>query len=367
MLSKYQLTPTKSASQSYVGGILLGVAFVNSFIEMYQFQKSASILDSFLDLIPAKCSGLRGGQLRIIPTIELVPGDLVFLRMGDKVPADVRIFYANDLKIDQSALTGESFAIEKRIHSTEKNPLEATNLCFNGTLVVSGEGYAIVTRTGDSTILGQIADMTVSQPRQHSPLSAEIQRFCKLITIIAILTALLFFIYSMLVFRNLNNSLLFAIGVLVAWVPQGLPATVTLLLSIAAQRMANQQVLVKNLLSVETLGAITLMATDKTGTLTRNQMTVTKIWTNGRQLSHHGSGLPSDAEDRINMDNSGVNAIVMISALCTRARFDRLDVPMEDRKVIGNPTEAALLRFAGSFVPNIDYVSRMLRIFCLSL
>ncbi len=167
----------------------------------------------------------------------------------------------------------------------------------------------------------------------------------------------------------MNNALSFAIGILVAWVPQGLPATVTMLLSIAAQRMSHQQVLVKDLQGVETLGAITLLATDKTGTLTRNQMTLTYIWTNGNMLTTHHSNSTGNQSNQStikgecnelllkeNTSMSGVSDIILISVVCSRARFDRSDVSIEQRKVIGDATESGLLRFAASKLPNIDYV-----------
>jgi sodium/potassium-transporting ATPase subunit alpha len=234
-------------------------------------------------MIPAKCIGLRDGKLSQMDASTLVPGDIVFVHMGDKTPADLLVFSASDCKVDNSSLTGESEPQERTINNDMENPLEASNLMFNSTLVVSGEAYGIVIRTGDSTVIGQIASLTAGESAMASPLSREIDNFVKFIATLAIITALIFFGIAFPI--NHNNASLainFAIGIFVAWVPEGLPATVTMLLTIAAKRMAVHNVLVKDLKGVETLGAITLLATDKTGTLTRNQMTTTNLWTCGQ-------------------------------------------------------------------------------------
>ncbi|KAJ3080309.1 hypothetical protein HK102_003144, partial [Quaeritorhiza haematococci] len=349
------IDPVENASNSYVGAILLAVALMNAFIEFYQLQKSAAILESFMNMIPAKCNAIREGQQKQMPAAELVPGDVVFTRLGDKVPADIYVFSASDFKVDNSSLTGESEPQERVAHNTHQNPLEATNLAFNGTLVVSGEAYGVVIRTGDQTVLGQIANLTQGEAKRRSPLSEEIERFVHIISAISISTAIIFFAISMNKDRNLKNALNFAIGILVAWVPQGLPATVTMLLTFAAKRMAQKQVLVKDLQGVETLGAITLLATDKTGTLTRNQMTVTNMWTSLKLLS--AAGLSQNLEENekpFDMNISGVSEILHISSMCSRARFERTDIPIDQRPVIGDATESGLLRFAGQKLSNID-------------
>ena len=296
---------------------------------------------------------IRDGKLAQVEASSLVPGDVVFVRMGDKTPADLLIFSAADCKVDNSSLTGESEPQERVKDNDMQNPLEASNLMFNSTLAVSGEAYGIVIRTGDSTVLGQIAYLTAGEEKTKSPLSREIANFVKLIATIAILTAIIFFGIAFPV--NNNNASLavnFAIGIFVAWVPEGLPATVTMLLTIAAKRMASQNVLVKDLQGVETLGAITLLATDKTGTLTRNQMTTTNIWTCGEL--YEAADRVGAEKDVAGTEHSGVSEIMHISALCSRARFDRVDVPVKERVILGDATETGLLRYAAAQLPNID-------------
>ncbi|CAG8718792.1 9822_t:CDS:2, partial [Dentiscutata erythropus] len=348
----FGIDPVDNQSMSYLGAVLIGVAFLNAFIEFYQLQKSAAILESFLNLIPQKCHMIREGKLTHIEASNLVQGDVVFIKMGDKVPADLFIYAATDMKVDNSSLTGESEPQERTNKNTHENPFEATNLCFYGTLVVSGEGYGIVIRTGDHTVLGQIAGLTASEEKNKSPLAQEIENFVKTIATIAIISAIIFFGVGLKV--NGNNvplTISFAISVLVSWVPEGLPATVTVLLTIAAKRMASRNVLVKDLQGVETLGAITLLATDKTGTLTRNQMTVTYIWAS---LNLSSTLRNAQNESLFDINSPGVQEIIHISSLCSRAKFDRVDVPVSERQILADATESGLVRFASSQIENFD-------------
>ncbi|KAJ3113912.1 hypothetical protein HDU96_002789 [Phlyctochytrium bullatum] len=348
------MNPVDNFQNSYIGAILFGVTIINAFIEFYQIQKSAAVMDSFMKMVPARANAVRHGLLRQVPAAELVPGDVVYVKMGDKVPADLFLFHVSDLKVDNSALTGESEPQERMTTNNQKNALEATNLAFSGTMAVAGEGYGIVIRTGDNTVLGQIAGLTIAEKKRESPLTHEIERFCKIISFFAFTTAVTFFVICLFRTTNFNYSLSFAIGILVAWVPQGLPATVTMLLTIAAKRMAGMNVLVKDLQGVETLGAITMLCSDKTGTLTRNQMTVTCVWTNGKMFIANGKPQEEDGEVPLQLNAPGVMDIVYISALCSRARFNRLDVPPEKREIIGDATESGLLRFVAGKVENID-------------
>ncbi|KAJ3416269.1 hypothetical protein HDV05_002559 [Chytridiales sp. JEL 0842] len=342
---------------TYLGSILIVIAFMNSAIEFFQAQKSQSILESFLNLIPAQCYVIRDGKQELISAKELVLGDLVFIRMGDKVPADIYLVHCTDLKVDNSSLTGEADPQERSKKNSHESPLEATNLVFNGTLAVNGEGYGIVIRTGDNTVIGQIASLTANEQRRESPLSTEIEHFVKIIAAVAAVVAIVFFIIALTAKGlRISSALNFAIGTFVSFVPEGLPATVTMLLTIAAKRMASRQVLVKDLQGVETLGAITLLATDKTGTLTRNQMTVTFVWS-GLNL-YHAQSAPNGVDNSVPLDlnQPGPNEVIHISALCCRAKFDKTDVPVAERQVIGDATEAGLIRCAAVKLPGFDTI-----------
>ncbi|TPX60133.1 hypothetical protein PhCBS80983_g01998 [Powellomyces hirtus] len=342
----------------WLGGILILVSFLNATIEFVQGQKSAAILESFLNLIPAKCYSIRDGKVSQTAAIELVKGDIVYVRSGDKVPADLYVFAANEFKVDNSSLTGEADPQERVPRNTYKSPLEATNLVFNGTLAVNGDGYGIVVRTGDNTVIGQIASLTANETRGKSPLTSEIDTFVMLIASLAAVVAIVFFILAITAKGlAISPALNFAIGTFVSFVPEGLPATVTVLLTFAAKRMALRNVLVKDLQGVETLGAITLLATDKTGTLTRNQMTVTYIWAGGELYfaqSMSESSVEAQEAKTLDMDAPGANEIVHIAALCSRARFESTEGPIAERPVLGDATETGLLRHAAAKIPEFD-------------
>ena len=185
-------------------------------------------------------------------------------------------------------------------------------------------------------------------------MSQEIDRFVKIIFVIASLTAIIFFIVSVLISKEtvisfrISNALNFAIGVLISWVPEGLPATVSMLLTFAAQRMATKNVLVKDLQGVETLGAITLLATDKTGTLTRNQMTLSNVWASQKMMSVESESSLNSGEIPLSDIVSGVEEIIYIGAMCSCAKFNSITIPINDRLVFGDATESGLFRFSAS-------------------
>lgn len=338
-------------ANTYLGGILILVAFINAFIDFYQQQKSEAILASFLAMIPPNCRVVRDGTLTTIPAEDLVKGDLVLLRTGDKTPADVILFAGADLKVDNSSLTGESEPQERRPSPSGSNarPPEAENLVFNSTLIVNGEGWGVVVRTGDHSFIGQIARLTGGESGNKSPLSIEIAHFVTIVSSVAVIFAIVFFAVGIsTVYRGkAAQTVTFAVSILVAFVPEGLPSVVTLLLSIAAKRMAGRSVLVKDLQGVETLGSLTLLATDKTGTLTRNQMTVTNLWSGGRMYTAFQSNNDEENTPPFSLDAPGMRELVDIAALNSRIKFDRTDVPFEERQILGDATETGLARFSG--------------------
>ncbi|KAI9346108.1 hypothetical protein BDR26DRAFT_855871 [Obelidium mucronatum] len=348
----WSFDPVENFANVYIGTVLICVAFINSFIEFYELTKVSMIVESFTSMIPHEAKCFRAGMLQSINVAELVPGDIITLKPGDKIPADAIVVSCHELRVDNSSLTGESESVEKGavsagILSADVGALEAKNVVFGGT----GDAVVLVIRTGSQTVLGQIANLThkstgSKKKKKRSPLSSEIQRFCKLISFLASVTAILFFLVSLARGSGFNASFQFAIGILVAWIPQGLPVTVTMLLAVAGERMARRNVLIKDLHGVETLGAITMLATDKTGTLTMNEMKVSRVWTNlftvyaGRRTSTDwGTGIPQ---------------ILHMAATCTRARFDSVESKLADRKILGDATDKGLLEFAASRLANVD-------------
>ena len=310
---------------------------LNSGIELFQEYKTESILESFLSLVPLQSIVIRDGRPAEMHSIDLVRGDLVSIRDGQKVPADMRVVSCSrDLKVDNSSITGESEAQERKSQiSRAQNPLEANNLLFSGTMVVSGEGLGIVIRTGDRSVLGQIAKMTIQGKPRASQLSREINLFVRKIAAIAVLTALIFFIYGNVRGMGVGVTFSFAIGVFTAFVPQGLPATVTMLLALSAKRLSQKKVLVKDLHGVETLGSITLLASDKTGTLTQNKMQVVASWC-GEQFWPVSSDIDLEM---LQKEAPGFADLVTCSLVCSRARVIR------EGEYSGDATEVGLLKF----------------------
>ncbi|KAF7294583.1 Cation-ATPase-N domain-containing protein [Mycena indigotica] len=348
-------------ANTYLGGILIAVAFLNAFIDWYQTQKSEAILASFLAMIPPSCRVVRDGSIISIPAADLVKGDVVLLRSGDKTPADLVIFAATDLKVDNSSLTGESEPQERFpvASGSTARAVEAQNLAFNSTLVVNGEAWGIVVRTGDHTFIGQIASLTGGESGNESPLAVEMQLMASIALNLSSKSHAL--PLSSPSFSSLlglqrrikakaSQTVTFAVSILVAFVPEGLPSVVTLLLSIAAKRMAAQNVLVKDLQGVETLGSLTLLATDKTGTLTRNQMTVTNLWSGEKMYSAFQSNNDEDTTAAFSLQASGMSELVDIAALNSRVKFDKTDVPFDQRQILGDATETGLTRFAGRYL-----------------
>ncbi len=234
----------------------------------------------FKNFIPPKAMVIRDGQEKEIGATGLVPGDLVKLKGGDNIPADVRITDCYEMKVNNASLTGESEDLLRAPEKTSDNPLETMNLGFFGTQCTQGVGTGIVIETGDRTVIGQIANLAQSAHASQTPLSIEINRFIYIVSGVAMFLGVSFLILGFVFGYNWVTNLVFMIGIIVANVPEGLLATVTVSLALTAKRMAKKKVLVKNLESVETLGSTTCICSDKTGTLTQNLMTVSHVWYN---------------------------------------------------------------------------------------
>ena len=261
----------------YIGIALAGVVVINAtftFIQEYQAEKT---MESFRQLLPPHARVLREGKVRDILASELVVGDIIYLEEGDKVPADGRLIENNTLKVDNSAITGESEPQLRSLEWTHPNMLESRNMVFSGTLIQSGNGKAVIFSTGQKTQIGSLATLTQQTSGVDTPLRRELNHFIKVISTIAISLGITFFILSFLLKDIFLSSLIFAIGIIVANLPEGLLPTVTLALSLASRRMASRNALIKQLESVETLGSTTVICTDKTGTLTQNRMAVNSI------------------------------------------------------------------------------------------
>ena len=269
-------------SNLYLGIVLAVVVMVTGLVTFFQNAKSESVMDGFKNFIPPKCKVIRDGKEDSINATKLVPGDIVLCYEGGRIPGDVRIIESKDMKVDNSSLTGESDPLLRSPECTEPEKiLETKNVAFFGTLVKEGRGKGMVFSIGDKTVIGQIANLADTASSDLTPLRQEINRFIKIITVIALCLGILFFCLGFALKYGIIQNLVFAIGIIVANVPEGLLATITITLSVASLRMQARKVLVKNLESVETLGSTSCICSDKTGTLTQNKMTIENIFYDG--------------------------------------------------------------------------------------
>lgn len=262
-----------------LGIAILAVIFINAIFTFIQEYRTEKAIEELRKMLPFRVAVVRGGAELEIDAAEIVPGDLVMLREGDKVPADARVVQASRLTVNNSLLTGESDSRLLTDAPCDGEPLDSGNLVFAGTLVVSGSGKAVVYATGMATEFGKIAQITGRVVEEVSPLHIEITRVSRIVAVIAVSCGACFFLIGGLVGRGFWDNFLFAIGIIIATVPEGLLPTVTLSLAMGSRRMARRNALVKSLNAVESLGSVDLICTDKTGTLTQNLMTVKQLWT----------------------------------------------------------------------------------------
>lgn len=275
----YGLAP-ENVDNLYLGSVLAVVVFLTGVFSYLQDAKSAATMEKFKDMLPQEVSVTRDGNVKQLLAKYLVPGDVVAISTGEKIAADVRVVTTKNFKADQSSLTGEPDAMSKRPENEHENPLEASNLAFFGTMAVEGEATGFIILTGDDSIIGRIAQLASGTDTDETPIAKEIHHFINIITVIAVVLGVSFFIIGFIVGYDVITNLVFMIGIIVANVPEGLLATVTVSLTLTAQRLSHKHVLVKNLESVETLGSTTCIASDKTGTLTQNRMTVQRVYVN---------------------------------------------------------------------------------------
>ncbi len=318
----------------YIAIALFGVTILNAIFTYIQQYQSEKIMDSFRKMMPTMVRVFRDGEEIELEAGMIVPGDIIHLSEGDKIPADGRLLESHLLRVDMSSLTGESEAIHLDSHHQHENQLESHNMVFSGSLVESGDGLVLVCATGMNTQIGRIVQLTKETSVVETPIGKELKYFIRIISTIAIILGVLFFIVSVAIGNGAIGSLIFAIGIIVANVPEGLLPTVTLSLAMASKRMARKNALIKNLESVETLGSSTVICTDKTGTLTQNKISVNTV-----------SFLNEDFSARdIKTDQQNLELACRIMSLCNNAR-------LSNGSYIGESTEGALIIFANQHLP----------------
>merc|ERR1719333_1320936 len=343
----------------YLGIVLTAVVTVTGIFSYYQESKSAKIMESFKNLVPQYALARRNGEKVTVPASELTLGDVVEVKFGDRVPADLRVVEARQFKVDNSSLTGESEPQTRTPEFTHENPLETKNLAFFSTNAVEGTCVGIVVNIGDNTVMGRIAGLASGLASDQTPIAKEIAHFIHIITGVAVFLGVTFFIIAFILGYNWLDAVIFLIGIIVANVPEGLLATVTVCLTLTAKRMASKNCLVKNLEAVETLGSTSCICSDKTGTLTQNRMTVAHMWFDNKiqdaDTTENQTGRGFDKNQK------GWKSLERVACLCNRAEFKggQNEIPILKREVNGDASEAAILKCTELSKGNVmDYRAR---------
>uniref|UniRef100_A0A8C5R776 Sodium/potassium-transporting ATPase subunit alpha n=1 Tax=Leptobrachium leishanense TaxID=445787 RepID=A0A8C5R776_9ANUR len=328
----------------YLGIVLAAVVIITGCFSYYQEAKSSKIMESFKNMVPQQALVIREGEKMQLNAEEVVVGDLVEIKGGDRVPADLRIISAHGCKVDNSSLTGESEPQTRSPDCTHDNPLETRNITFFSTNCVEGTARGVVVATGDRTVMGRIATLASGLEVGKTPIAKEIEHFIHLITGVAVFLGISFFILSLILGYSWLEAVIFLIGIIVANVPEGLLATVTVCLTLTAKRMARKNCLVKNLEAVETLGSTSTICSDKTGTLTQNRMTVAHMWFDNQ--IHEADTTEDQSGASFDKSSPTWVALSRIAALCNRAAFKagNDNIPILKRDVAGDASESALLK-----------------------
>ncbi|MBP1913709.1 Ca2+-transporting ATPase [Lederbergia galactosidilyticus] len=334
----------------YIDAItIMAIVFLNGILGFIQERKAEKSLEALKNLSAPQVSVLREGQWVKINSRDVVPGDILRFSSGDRIGADMRLLQANNLQIEESALTGESIPSTKYtgvIQDTAPNLGDLNNMAFKGTLVTSGNGMGIVTATGMKTAMGEIAHMIQTATVMSTPLQRRLQQLGKILITVALALTLLVVVVGIIHGHDVFTMFLAGVSLAVAAIPEGLPAIVTVALSLGVQRMIRKNAIVRKLPAVETLGCASVICSDKTGTMTQNKMTVTHVWSGGK--TYQFSGEDHDQlyynEQKVNFGNEkAIKQLLTFGVLCNHAELMR-----KDGKVIvdGDPTEGALLMSA---------------------
>jgi len=334
--------------------VIFGVVLVNATIGYFQEAKAVEAIEALAKTMTTEALVLRAGEQVRVSATEIVPGDVVLLQAGDKVPADLRLIRGRDLQIDESALTGESLPVEKRPETVAHDQVlaERTNMAYASSLVTFGQGAGVVIGIGDDTEVGRISELISEAEDLQTPLTQKIAAFSTLLLVVILALGGVTFVIGLLRGESLVDMFSAAVALAVGAIPEGLPAAVTITLAIGVARMAKRRAIIRKLPAVETLGSTTVICTDKTGTLTENQMTVQRIIAGGRTYEVGGTGyepagtiVDPDSVEPLGDDalRPALRTILVAGALCNDSRLVRAD---ERWTVQGDPTEGALLAVA---------------------
>src|SRR6516162_7045404 len=330
--------------------VILGVVIINALLGFIQEGKAEKALDSIRNMLSAEARTVRGGETRLIPAEELVPGDVVLLESGDRIPADLRLVDVKNLRTEEAALTGESVPIDKTINAVAEKATvgDRKGMAFSGTLVSSGRGTGVVVATGSGTELGRINQLMAAVSALDTPLLRQIQKFGYAITAVIAVVSAIVFVYGRWV-RGMDFVAIFqaVVSIAVSVIPEGLPAIITITLAIGVQRMAQRNAIIRRLPAVETLGSVSRICSDKTGTLTLMEILVVSAVTAEAAYQVTGDGYAPEGEVTTDGRPAGKQPVLdlmgRVSMLCNDAELFEEDGAW---KVEGDPTEGALYPFA---------------------
>ncbi len=335
--------------------VVVVLSIIFSLFQEYRAEKAVQVIKS---LIPTKTKAIRNGQMREIAVTDVVLGDILAFEEGDRVPADLRLIKAFEVSVDNSILTGESEP-QRRFATMSPDvetvtPYDVHNILFAGTTLVSGVARGVVLSTAKNTEFGRIVSLSSEVHEPLSPLERDIDHTARLNFLLAIGVSLIFFSAALLFVKlNLATSILFAIGVMICLVPEGFQLTVSLSLALTARKMAERNVVVKRLSSVETAGSMTVLCVDKTGTITSGEMMVKKLWASGKIFEIGGDGYSPDGQITFNgrelgrNENSAVFKLLEVGAFCNNAKLNAPSDRIGRWTVLGDHTDGAFLVFAG--------------------
>ncbi|CAI5442197.1 unnamed protein product [Caenorhabditis angaria] len=326
----------------YVGIFIVAIVFLMCLLSYFQEKKGIEVVQAFQNLIPKKCNVIRNGIEVVRNSKELVVGDIVIVRSGNRVPADIRILSCNDFFVESSSVTGEAEPLEHNSETADPGItiFESYNIAFNGSFCVDGEGYGLVIRIGEQTVIGQIASLTTNQIETKNRFRIEIERFVKFISLMALTMSTIIFGVGLIVSGGTNVVRLFVTGfliVIIANVPQGLPTTISTQLTIIARRLANKNIYLKKLEKIDSLGATTVICTDKTGTLTENRLTVTDLWIK---------------DGNIYKNTLRQTCVKKNQRFIEDDILDTIFVCNKSQNGIGNPLDVALIKYANQMAIN---------------
>ena len=330
--------------------VIFGVVLVNAIVGFIQESKALKSLEALAKSMTTQAVVMRDGKRMHIDSSEVVPGDILFFVSGDKVAADIKLISSRELQINESALTGESLPVEKNINTLPSSTVLADrkNMLYASTLVTYGSGKGVVVATGDNTEVGKISQLISSADALDTPLTQKMSKFSTFLVYLIMSMAIVTFIFGIIHGQDWRLMFTAAIGLAVAAIPEGLPAAMTITLAIGVSRMAKRKAIIRKLPAVETLGSTTVICSDKTGTLTENQMTVVEMFTDGKTIDVSGTGYSFEGQLKIKETNTvigieyskSLKLCLIAGYLCNDAKIINIDGKND---VQGDPTEGALI------------------------